>query len=235
MAKESAVLKESAAPKESSAGNAYRILIADDHPVVRRGVRQILETQPGIEVCGEVSNGKEAIERVKQDKPNLIVLDLTMPELDGLEATHKIREECPETDILILSMHFAEELARDLIRSGARGYILKTDADVELLTAIHRIRQRGTFFTAQLADTMTECFVREPVEVGPIAGAPLTPREVQIVEFLARGKSNKEVASQLGVSTRTIESHRTHIMRKMKFTSFSELVRFAIRNSLIDL
>ncbi|MGH9682207.1 MAG: response regulator transcription factor [Candidatus Acidiferrales bacterium] len=234
MAKEAVAVKESAA-KDSPAGKAYRVLIADDHPVVRRGLRQILEAQPGIEVCGEVSNGKEAIERVKQDKPNLIVLDLTMPELDGLEATHKLREECPETDILIMTMHFAEELARDLIRSGARGYILKTDADVELIAAIHRIRERGTFFTSQLADTMTECFVRDPVEVGPIAGAPLTPREVQIVELLARGKSNKEVASQLGVSTRTIESHRTHIMRKMKFGSLSELVRFAIRNSLIDL
>ncbi|MGB6977600.1 MAG: response regulator transcription factor, partial [Candidatus Acidiferrales bacterium] len=210
---------------------SYRILIVDDHPVVRRGLRSLLANQPGLEVWAEASTGAEAIELVKRGKPDLVILDLTMPEMDGLAASQKIRAEVPETDILVLTMHFADEIARDALRSGARGYILKSDADTELVAAIERIRHHGTFFTAQLADSMAERFLREPGEgePGPIPGAPLTPRELEIVHYLASGKSNKEVAAMLKVSTRTVESHRNHIMHKMNFTSFSELVRFAIR------
>ena len=214
----------------------YRVLIADDHVVVRRGVRAMLESQPGIEVCSEASNGVEALRSVKKEKPDLLVLDLTMPEMTGLEVVRAVHEESPETDILVLTMHFSEELARECLGFGALAYVLKSDADNELLAAVDHIRQGQPYFTSQLALTMTESFVRGkagPVE-SLIPGTALTSREVEVVQLLAAGKSNKEVAGVLGVSTRTIESHRNHIMQKMKFASFSDLVRFAVRHNLVD-
>lgn len=216
---------------------SYRVLVVDDHDVVRRGVRSLLESQPGVEVCSEAANGIEALEQVKRDKPHLVVLDLTMPEMNGLEAARAIREASPESDVLILSMHFSEEIAREVLRVGARGYVLKSDANTELLTAVQRLRQGKSFFTSRLATTMTDIFVNGPSDSSNkslLPGTPLTTRELEIVQFLAEGKSNKETAGSLGVSTRTIESHRNHIMRKMGFTSFSELIRFAIRNNLVE-
>jgi DNA-binding NarL/FixJ family response regulator len=221
----------------SSSAKPYRILIVDDHPVVRRGIRSLLAPQPTLEIIAEASTGTEALELVKKSKPDLVILDLTMPEMDGLEASLKIREESPQTEVLVLTMHFADDIARDVLRSGARGYVLKSDADTELVAAIERIRNHGTFFTARLAESMAVRFLTEPGEgePGAIPGTNLTPREIEIVHYLAGGKSNKEVAAILNVSTRTVESHRNHIMHKMNFTSFSDLVRFAIRNHLVEL
>jgi DNA-binding NarL/FixJ family response regulator len=214
----------------------YRVMVVDDHPVVRRGVRAILEMQPGIEVCGEASNGVEAMEFVKKAKPDLVVLDLTMPEMNGLEVTTAVREHSPDTEVLVLSMHFSDELAREVLRCGALGYILKSDLDAELVSAVDRVRHHKPFFTSKLAVTMAQNFVAGPGEGGPGAeGAlPLTEREIQVVQLLAEGKSNKEVAGTLGVSTRTIESHRNHIMHKMNFASFSDLIKFAVRSNLVE-
>jgi DNA-binding NarL/FixJ family response regulator len=225
--------------KESTATKPYRILIADDHAVVRRGVRAIIESQPGMEVCSEAATGVEAIEHVKKDKPNLVLLDLTMPEMNGLEVARAIREEAPDTDVLILTMHFSEDVAREVLRCGARGYVLKSDADAELLAAVRHVQQNKPFFTGRLAMTMVDSFVNEQREGEasadhPIPGCPLTAREVEIVQLLATGKISKEVAAAVGISTRTVESHRNHIMKKMNFSSFSELMRFAIRNRLIE-
>jgi DNA-binding NarL/FixJ family response regulator len=217
----------------------YRVLIADDHAVVRKGLRALLASQPGIEVCCEAASGPEALECVKKEKPDLIVLDLTMPEMNGLEVARAAREESPNTDILVLSMHFSEEIAREVLRSGAIGYVLKSDADTELLAAVDHARQRQPFFTGQLAVSMAESFMQEPAEVEvpvenkELDGTTLTGREVQVIRLLADGKSNKQVGDALGVSTRTVESHRNHIMRKMSFTSFSDLIRFAVRANLI--
>jgi len=219
----------------------YRILIVDDHSVVRRGLRQLLEAQPGLEVCCEASTGAEAVHHVKRHKPDLVIMDLTMPEVNGLEATRQIRQESPTTDVLVLTMHFSEELAREVLRSGAIGYILKSDADKELLTAVDHARHRDPFFTSRLAATMAQNFLHAagsaPGQEGEQRGAggvPLTAREVDVVRLLSSGKSNKEVAAALSVSTRTVESHRNHIMHKMGFTSFSDLVRFAIRSGLVE-
>ncbi len=213
----------------------YRVLLADDHAVVRSGLRTLLETQPGLEVCGEATTGVEALELVKKGKPDLVLLDLTMPEMNGLEAARLIQEQSPETAVLVLSMHFSEEIARDVLRSGARGYVLKSDANPELLTAVERVRQGKTFFTGRLTSSMAESFIQAASDQdGLIPGTNLTQREVEIMQLLADGKSNKEAAAALGVSTRTIESHRNHIMRKMGFSSFSDLVRFAIRNNLVS-
>jgi DNA-binding NarL/FixJ family response regulator len=218
----------------------YRILIADDHAVVRMGLRALLASQPGIEVCGEATSGVEAVEYVKRDKPDLVLLDLTMPEMNGLEVARALRQESPTTNILVLTMHFSEEIAREVLRSGAIGYVLKSDADTELLSAVDHARQGQPFFTSKLARSMAENFVQggsseaESAEQGGLPENSLTAREVQVITLLADGKSNKAVAGQLGVSTRTVESHRNHIMRKMNFTSFSELIRFAIRNNLVS-
>ena len=209
-------------------------------PWSRRGLRAILETQRDIEVYGEASNGADAVELVKKEKPDLLVLDLTMPEMNGLQVARVVREESPETDVLVLSMHFSEEIAREVLRCGAIGYVLKSDADTELLAAVDHARHRQPFFTGQLAVSIAESFIQRPpeaeapVENKELEGTTLTGREVQVIQLLAGGKSNKQAADTLGVSTRTVESHRNHIMHKMGFTSFSDLIRFAVRGNLIE-
>jgi DNA-binding NarL/FixJ family response regulator len=219
-------------------GRPYRVMLVDDHPVVRRGIRAIVESQRHMEVCCEASDGNEALELAKEHKPDLVLMDLTMPEMNGLDLTATVREQLPETEVLVLTMHFSEELAREVLRAGALGYILKSDADDELLAAIDHIRRRQPFFTGRLAFAMTQNFVEGNGPTGTDANgkpaSPLTERELQVVKLLAEGRSNKEVAGTLGVSTRTVESHRNHIMRKMSFTSFSELIRYAIRTNLVE-
>jgi DNA-binding NarL/FixJ family response regulator len=218
-------------------GRAYRVLIADDHAVVRRGIRALLESQPGIEVCCEASTGVQAIEHIKAGKPDLVLLDLTMPETNGLEVLQVSKQDSPSTEILILSMHFSEELAREVLRAGAIGYVLKSDADSELLAAVDHARHHQLFFTGQLAASMAHTFVEGGgvVDGGADTGEPrLTNREVEVVHLLASGMSNKEVAAELKISTRTIESHRNRIMKRMSFQSFSDLVRFAVRENLVE-
>jgi len=219
----------------------YRILIADDHAVVRRGLRELLETQPGLEVCGEAANGAEALEQVRTGKPDLAIVDLTMPEMNGLEAARSIRQESPTTEVLVLTMHFADELAREVLRTGALGYMLKSDADVELIAAVDHMRRHQPFFTTRLAVSLAQSFVSATADDGACGhpdcndnDSPLTDRELEVTRLLAEGKSNKECAAALGVSSRTIESHRNHVMRKMKFSSFSDLVRFAVRSKLVE-
>lgn len=220
--------------------NSYRVLVADDHGVVRHGLRVLLESQPGVEVCGEARTGLEAMEYVNKERPDLLILDLTLPDMNGLDVMRTIRKESPSTGVLILTMHFSEELAREMLRCGALGYVLKSDADTELLAALDHARHRQPFFTSRLATSMARKYVRRPVDTrgsgddGVLPNSPLTPRESQVVKLLAEGKSNKEVASTLGVSPRTIESHRTHIMHKMNFASFSELIRFALRTHVVE-
>ena len=221
--------------RDAAAAQRYRILIADDHPVMRKGIRLVLESNPWLEVCGEANDGEEAVEMAKKLTPQLAILDLTMPKMDGLEATLQIREALPEIDVLILTMHYDDELARGVLRSGARGYIMKSDAEQELLAAVDRIRHHGTFFTTRLAETMRDMYVRDPSEEPIMPSTGLTPRETEIVRLVAEGKTNKEVADSLQVSIRTVESHRNHVMRKLKFSSLPELVKFAIRAHLVDL
>jgi DNA-binding NarL/FixJ family response regulator len=219
----------------------YRIVVADDHAVVRRGLRALLDAQPGLEVCAEASSGPETVDCVRKLRPDMVVLDLTMPDMNGLDVTRTIRERSPATSVLVLTMHFSEELAREVLRAGALAYVLKSDADSELLAAIDHVRHNQPFFTGSLALTMAQTFVHGASEPQPatnrkrLPGSPLTRREVEVVRLLAEGKSNKQAAVELGVSIRTVESHRTHIMHKMGFRNFSELVRFAVRNNLVDL
>jgi DNA-binding NarL/FixJ family response regulator len=218
-------------------GRAYRVLIADDHALVRRGIRALLETQPGIEVCCEASTGVQAIEHIKTGKPDLVLLDLTMPQTNGLEVLQVAKQDSPSSEILILSMHFSEELAREVLRAGAIGYVLKSDADSDLLAAVDHARHHQLFFTGQLATSMARNFVDGGggADGDAETGSPgLTDREVEVVQLLASGKSNKEVAAELKISPRTIESHRNRIMKRMAFQSFSDLVRYAVRENLVE-
>jgi two-component system, NarL family, response regulator NreC len=219
----------------------YRIIVVDDHPVVRRGLRDLLNSQPDIEVCSEACNGVDAIERVKEEKPDLVLLDLTLPDMTGLDVARALIKESPSTDILVVTIHFSEELAREVIRAGALGYVLKTDADSELLAAVDHAKHHQPFFTSKLANTMAQEFARDAVDGSRVGGdphnenpcSPLSEREIQVMQLLAEGKGNKQVAGDLGVSKRTIESHRSHIMEKMNFRNFSDLIRFAVRNGIV--
>jgi DNA-binding NarL/FixJ family response regulator len=213
----------------------YRILLVDDHPIVLRGLRDLIETQPGLEVCSEASTGPAAIEYVRNEKPDLVLLDLTLPGMSGFEVTRAVREESPSTEVLVVTMHFSEELAREALRCGALGYVLKSDADTELLSAVDHARHHQRFFTNRLAISMAQDFANVTGASGGTGqpGFPLTQREIEVVRLLGAGKSNKQVAGDLGVSCRTVESHRSHIMAKLNFNSFSDLIRFAIRSRII--
>lgn len=228
------VLETLAAEAAKRFDRPYRILVADDHPVVRRGLRNLLESQPGIEVAWECSNGLEAIQMIKSGRPDLVILDLTMPEVGGLDVLAAGKQDSPTTEFLVLSMHFSDELAREVLRCGAIGYVLKSDADSELLAAVDHARHHQPFFTSSLAVSMARTFVDGRLGVTTSDELRLTQRELEVIQLLASGKSNKEAASDLGVSPRTVESHRSRVMKRLNFRSFSDLVRFAVRERLVD-
>jgi DNA-binding NarL/FixJ family response regulator len=211
-----------------------RILVVDDHAIVRRGVRALLDTQGGWEVCGEATTGREAVELASRLRPDVVVMDLSLPELNGLEATRQIMKQSPATEVLVLTMHHSEELARDVLHAGARGYLLKSDADQNLIAAVESLRQHKPFLTSKVTEFMLDGYVRgETREDGAPKVAP-TPREREIIQLLAEGNSNKETAWALGISSKTIEAHRANIMRKLRLRSVSDLVRYAIRNKIVQ-
>ena len=211
-----------------------RIVIVDDHAVVRRGVRALLESQPGWEVSAEGTTGREAVDLVKRLRPHIVVMDLSLPELNGLDATRQILKHSPQTEVLVLTMHHSEQLAREVLQAGARGYVLKSDADQSLIAAVESLRQHKPFLTSKVTEFVLEGYMRG-AEAGQDAAESITPREREIIQLLAEGSSNKEVAATLGVSVKTIETHRANIMRKLHLRSISDLVRYAIRNKMVQL
>ncbi|MFQ5927245.1 MAG: response regulator [Terriglobia bacterium] len=211
-----------------------RILIADDHEIVREGLVRILESIRDVEVVAQCATGREAVTRALALKPDIAILDITMPELNGLEATRQILLKSPKTEILILTVHESEQLAQDVLETGAKGYLLKSDATADLLTALALLRQHRPFFTSRVARLVLENFRQAPRQAARPQGRPLTPREREILQLLAEGYTNKEVASRLNISVKTAETHRANIMRKLDLHSLSELVRYAIRNNLIQ-
>jgi DNA-binding NarL/FixJ family response regulator len=211
-----------------------RILIADDHEVVRKGLRSLLEPEPGLEVVGEASNGREAVERTVAEKPDVVVLDIGMPELNGLEATRQIVKVSPRTEVLILTVFETEEVIREVLRAGARGYVLKSDAGRLLLTAVEAVSAHKPFFTSRVSELVLAGFLSgelRPSEETP--GTPLTPREREVLQLLAEGKTNKEVAAVLGIGLKTVETHRMNLMAKLGLHSVVDLVRWAIRNGIV--
>ena len=212
----------------------FRILIVDDHAVVRRGVRALLEGHDGWEVCGEATNGHEAIAKVIELEPDLVVLDVSLPGLNGLEATPQILKASPNTEVLVLTMHHSDELVRQVLRSGAKGYVLKSDADHSLVEAIESVRQHKPFVTNAVTEFALDSFLKGDTGESEVPKVPTTPRERQIIQLVAESRSSKEVAATLGISVKTVESHRTNIMRKLRLRSVSDLVRYAIRNRIVE-
>ena len=213
-----------------------RVLVADDHPIVRAGLRSLIESRPGWQVCAEGVNGREAVEKAAKLKPDIAVLDVSMPILNGIEATRQLRKVSPETEILILTMHDADQMVQQLIEAGCRGYIMKDDADRNLLAALDALRRHKPYFSSRVAPGAA-AFGRtgaDPALSPRRSRGRLTPREREIVQLLAEGKSNKEVAGVLGISVRTAETHRSNIMLKLDLHSVVDLVRYAVRNRIIE-
>jgi DNA-binding NarL/FixJ family response regulator len=208
-----------------------RIVIVDDHAVVRRGVRALLESQPEWEIVGEAATGREAVDLAKRLEPDIVIMDLSLPELNGLDATHQIVKASPRTEVIVLTMHHSEELARNVLQAGARGYVLKSDADQNLIAAVESLRQHKPFLTAAVTEFVLDDYIHRKDE-GAVEHTVVTPREREIIQLLAEGRSNKETAAALGVSVKTVEAHRANIMRKLRLRSVSDLVRYAIRNRI---
>jgi len=214
---------------------ALRILIADDHAVVRKGLRTLLESRAGWEVCAEASDGRDAVEKALRLNPDVAVLDIGMPLLNGVEATRRIHKSSPATEVLILTMHESDDLVQQVVEAGARGYILKDDADRVLLEAVDALRLHKSYFSTRVSGAVTSEELSEGGgDVTKATRSRLTPREREILQLLAEGKSNKEIAALLGISVNTAEAHRANIMLKLDLHSISELVVYAVRNKIIQ-
>ena len=215
---------------------SLRILVADDHDLMRRGLKSILETHVGWEICGEAHTGNEAVAKAEELKPNIAILDITMPELDGLEAARQIRRVSSKTEILVLSMHYSDQLIRDILEAGVRGYVVKTDSDRDLVLAVEALANHKPFFTPHATELMLSNL--NSASGFQASGSEtlkdrLTVREREIIRLISEGQSSKEVASTLGISVKTADTHRANIMRKLQVHTVSELVRYALRNQII--
>jgi two-component system response regulator NreC len=212
-----------------------RILVADDHEVMRDGVRGLIEHEPGWQVCGTATNGREAVESAKKLKPEVVVLDLTMPELDGLEALRQIKRALPDAEVVIFSAYHSEEVIEQLFDAGAKSYIQKSDAGRHLVAAIRSLAEHKPFFTPDISDVLFAKFLSlHAAKKQSGQEHTLTRRERDVIRLLAEGGSNKEVANSLGISIRTAETHRATLMRKLGLKSLAALVRYAIRNNIIE-
>ena len=214
-----------------------RILIADDHEIMRRGTRAVIECEPGWQVCGLAANGREVVAQALALKPDIVILDMTMPELNGIEAAIQIKRQLPATEILMFTAHESDDLIRRAFEAGVKGFIFKSDAHHSLVAAIEALSRHKPFFTAKVSEVLFSNIVNRAAgsrreEVEP--GQRLSAREREIVQLLAEGKSNKEVAKALGISVRTAETHRASVLRKLGLNSLPDLVRYAIRNHLIE-
>ncbi|MDW8343702.1 MAG: response regulator transcription factor [Verrucomicrobiae bacterium] len=206
-----------------------RIVLADDHEVVRRGVRSLLESKPGWEVCGEASNGREAVELVRRLKPDVVVVDLSMPELNGLEAVRQMCRLQPRPAVVVFSMHDAEQLVRDVLQAGALGYVLKSEAAQHLVAAVESVRAGKPYFAGPVARTVLDGFLK-----AERSAETLTTREREIIQLVAEGQSNKDIARRLGISVKTVETHRAALMRKLGLRDVTDVVRYAVRNRIIE-
>jgi DNA-binding NarL/FixJ family response regulator len=213
--------------------NPVRILIADDHELVRQGIRANLATEPDWVVCGEATTGREALASALALKPDLIVLDLSLPELNGVEVTRQVRRAL-DVPVLIVTMHDSDEMLQQAINAGASGYVLKTDAARTLVDAVRAILSDGEFYSRRLLATASVGSSDRQSGLERVRSARLTVREREILQLLAEGQANKEIASRLGISPKTAETHRARIMAKLEMHSIIELVRYAIRNRIIE-
>ena len=214
-----------------------RILIADDHELVRRGARGVLHSRPGMRVVGEAANGREAVEKAVKLKPDVAVVDISMPDLDGLQVIRQIREEVPNTKVLVLTMHESDQMVQLALDAGANGYILKSDLTKCLAKAVRAIADGKRFLTPKVSEIVLDGFLktRSEHQQRGRAGARTTPREIEIIRLLAEGKTNKEIAALLGITVRTVETHRSKIMLKLGLHSLAELIHYAMRHGIATL
>jgi DNA-binding NarL/FixJ family response regulator len=213
--------------------STLRILIADDHEVARRGIRALLESHPGWEVCGEAVDGREAVACASRLKPDLVLLDIGMPSLNGLDAARQILTAAPQTRVLILTMHDSEQVVREVLAAGALGFLLKSDAGRDLVAAVEALQHRRTFFTTKVAQLVLEGYLHPGPESDRPSRSVLTPREREVIQLLAEGKTSKEVATTLNLSVKTAETHRTNLMRKLDLHSVVDLTLYAVRNGIV--
>jgi DNA-binding NarL/FixJ family response regulator len=212
-----------------------RIMIADDHDLMRRGLKTLIEAQPGWEICAEATKGREAIAKAEHLRPDVVIIDICMPKLNGIEATRQIRKVSPRTEVLVLSVHHSEHLIREALDAGARGFVVKSDADSELVSAVEALASHKPFFTSYATEMLLAGCARDGGSRPPgQTGKRLTSREREIVQLLAEGRTSKEIATELNISVKTAETHRVNIMRKLKFHSVGEIVRYAVRNQIIE-
>jgi DNA-binding NarL/FixJ family response regulator len=215
--------------------SVLRILIADDHEVARKGIRSLLESHAEWEVCGEARDGREAVEYASQLQPDVFLLDIGMPNLNGLDAARQILAIIPDARILILTVHDSEQVVREVLAAGARGFLLKSDAGRDLVAAVEALQRRRTFFTSSVAQMLLEGYLR-PHDDAYTSGRPvLTPREREVIQLVAEGKTTKEVATVLSLSVKTAETHRTNLMRKLDLHSVAALTLYAVRNGIVQI
>lgn len=207
-----------------------RVLIADDHEVVRSGVRLVLEARANLHVVAEASNGRQALEEARSTKPDIAIIDYSLPELNGLDLARALKRELPRVEVLIYTMHDREDLVLDALRAGARGYVLKSDTQRHLLAAVDALSIRRPYFSGAVSEALLERFL----ESSPSTQATLTPREREIVQLIAEGHINKEIGHILDISVKTVETHRASAMHKLKLRTTAELVRYAVRNNIIQ-
>jgi DNA-binding NarL/FixJ family response regulator len=214
-----------------------RILIADDHELARDGIRSLLEDHPGWQVCGEAKDGREAVVNASSLKPDICLLDIGMPNLNGLDAARQILAILPETRILILTVHDSEQMVREVLATGARGFLLKSDAGRDLVAAVEALEQRQTFFTSKVAQMMVDGYLRpnSDTTISSDGHYVLTPREREVIQLVAEGRTTKEIATALGLSVKTAETHRTNLMRKLDLHSVADLTLYAVRNGIVHI
>ncbi len=214
-----------------------RIMIADDHEVVRRGLCMLLQTHEGWEICGEAKDGREAVEMARQLKPDVVIVDIGMPNLNGLAATRQLTQQNPQQKVIVLTITDSDEVIREALDAGARGFVLKSDAARDLVSAVEALQRNRMFFTSRVNDMVLAGFLDKGYNgsKNEVPRLPkLTPREHEVVQLLAEGKSSKEVAALLNLSTKTAETHRSNIMRKLGFHSIRDIVVYAIKNNIIQ-
>lgn len=214
--------------------NPIRILLADDHTVIRKGLRALLERQGEFEVVGEASDGREAVDAAEAGTHDVAVIDIAMPNLNGIEATRRIREKRPETAVVILSMHADESYVLRALKAGARGYLLKDSPEEDLIHAIHAVHQGKAFFSPEISRMLAEDYMRQMKQRGVDDSYELlTPREREILQMLGEGNSNKEVATRLNLSLHTVETHRGNVLEKLNLHSTAEMILYGVRKGII--
>lgn len=213
--------------------DSYRVVVADDHVLFRQGMKKLIETMPGIEVIGEASDGLELLNLLGKLSPDMVLVDISMPNLRGIEAAREIKALYPHTKVLILTMHKSKQYLYHAISAGAHGYLLKEDSDIELIAAIETIRNGGVYVPQSLSRELTKDMLRLAQQNGKTIGEGLSLRETEVMRLIAEGKTNSEIGTLLSISPRTVENHRAHVLRKLNLKGTADIVRYAMEKGIV--